>query len=418
MSSNDVALSVRGLGKSYSISHDRAARVTTAAEAIMNRLRDPFQKTSDKETFWAIKDVSFDIHHGEVVGVIGRNGAGKSTLLKVLSRITEPTTGEAILNGRVGSLLEVGTGFHPELTGRENIYLNGAILGMQRREIDRQFDAIVDFAGMEKFLDTPVKRYSSGMYVRLAFAVAAHLETEIMVIDEVLAVGDAEFQKKCLGKMQDVAASGRAVLFVSHNMAVIQSLCNVGILIQSGTVVAHGPIQDAVQAYLAAIGKAATNDLTVRKDRRGSGKARLTRIDVSGSVSGQGTIASGEPAFISFHLDRVLPGLRCQFTLYDQYGLPVSIFDSGTTSLLDDAKASNETPFICHFPEMPLVPGQYRLNVAIFENHDVVDHVEAAAVFDVSEGVLAGRPVSTNTGYGSVHIAHKWSVSPDLRAGY
>src|SRR4051812_27138943 len=212
MSSNDLALSVRGLSKSYTISRQQEKH-STLAESMLARARYPF-KRAKMETFWALNDVSFDLKKGDVVGIIGRNGAGKSTLLKILSRITEPTSGEIDIHGRLGSLLEVGTGFHPELTGRENIYLNGAILGMRRQEISRQFDAIVDFSGVEKFLDTPVKRYSSGMYVRLAFAVAAHLASDILIVDEVLAVGDTEFQRKCLGKMQDVASAGRTVLFV------------------------------------------------------------------------------------------------------------------------------------------------------------------------------------------------------------
>ena len=212
MSRSDLALSVRGLGKEYRIARSRAEAHSTLAESLLARARRPLRR-AQHDTFWALKDVSFDVNKGDVVGVIGRNGAGKSTLLKVLSRITQPTTGEVKVWGRIGSLLEVGTGFHPELTGRENIFLNGAILGMTRPEIRREFDAIVDFAGVEKFLDTPVKRYSSGMYVRLAFAVAAHLNPEILIVDEVLAVGDAEFQRKCLGKMRDVAAGGRTVIF-------------------------------------------------------------------------------------------------------------------------------------------------------------------------------------------------------------
>jgi lipopolysaccharide transport system ATP-binding protein len=223
MSSSDVAITARDLGKAYMIARDQEQHATLA-ETILHWAKNPMKRTN-KETFWALRDLSFTINKGEVVGIIGRNGAGKSTLLKVLSRITEPSAGEVDLYGRVGSLLEVGTGFHPELTGRENIFLNGAIIGMARSEIQRQFDAIVDFAGVEQFLDTPVKRYSSGMYVRLAFAVAAHLETEILIIDEVLAVGDAEFQKKCLSKMSDVAHLGRTVLFVSHSMNAVQQLC-------------------------------------------------------------------------------------------------------------------------------------------------------------------------------------------------
>lgn len=205
---------------------------------------------SDPDVYWALQDISFNVKEGEVLGIIGRNGAGKSTLLKVLSRITEPTHGRVSIRGRVSSLLEVGTGFHPDLSGRENVYLNGTILGMTKREIDRKFDEIVDFSGVEKFLDTPIKRYSSGMKVRLAFAVAAHLEPEILIIDEVLAVGDAEFQKKCMGKMEDVAQGGRTVLFVSHSMAAIKSLCNKGIVLEAGTVAYDGPVDGAIDKYL------------------------------------------------------------------------------------------------------------------------------------------------------------------------
>ena len=243
-----LAVSVRGLSKSYAIARNRASHVTLA-ETMLHRLRHPFARER-QDTFWALKDVSFDIQKGDVVGIIGRNGAGKSTLLKILSRITEPTAGQIDLYGRVGSLLEVGTGFHPELTGRENIYLNGHILGMRRREIDRQFDVIVDFAEVEKFLDTPVKRYSSGMYVRLAFAVAAHLNSEILVIDEVLAVGDIQFQQKCLGKMQNVAAhEGRTVLFVSHNMPAVKQLCSRVLLLEGGSPKFYGATGEGCAQY-------------------------------------------------------------------------------------------------------------------------------------------------------------------------
>lgn len=248
MSSSELAISVRDLSKTYYIASE-SRRHTTIAEALVHRLRHPFERAR-KDIFQALKNVSFDINRGEVVGIVGRNGAGKSTLLKILSQITEPTSGEIKLYGRVGSLLEVGTGFHPELTGRENIYLNGAILGMSRTEISRHFDAIVEFAEISKFLDTPVKRYSSGMYVRLAFAVAAHLEPEILIIDEVLAVGDASFQKKCLGKMGDVAKGGRTVLFVSHNTAAVHSLCTTAILLRDGQVVEKGAVKKVLDLYL------------------------------------------------------------------------------------------------------------------------------------------------------------------------
>ena len=245
---SELAVAVRGLSKAYTIAH-AAARPTTLGEAIARWVRNPLRR-QQRETFWALQDVSFEVKQGEVVGIIGRNGAGKSTLLKILSRITGPTAGEVVLYGPVGSLLEVGTGFHPELTGRENIYLNGSILGMSRGEIRRHFDAIVDFAEVEQFLDTPVKRYSSGMYVRLAFAVAAHLNPQILIVDEVLAVGDAAFQKKCLGKMSEVAdQEGRTVLFVSHNMTAVQTMCRRVLWLQRGRITAEGPPADVVPRY-------------------------------------------------------------------------------------------------------------------------------------------------------------------------
>lgn len=259
---SDIAIKVEGLGKKYVIGHESEnGRYTTLRDVVMHNARSLWSKTRDLasgkpiimgdtlEDIWVLKDVNFEIKRGEIVGIIGRNGAGKSTLLKVLSRITEPSAGRVSINGRIASLLEVGTGFHPELTGRENIYLNGSILGMNRAEIKRKFAAIVDFAGVERFLDTPVKRYSSGMYVRLAFAVASHLEPEILLIDEVLAVGDMEFQKKCLGRMNEVAHDGRTVVFVSHSLPMISSLCSSCILLHSGKVVADGLTSEVVRQY-------------------------------------------------------------------------------------------------------------------------------------------------------------------------
>lgn len=259
----DTVIKAENLGKKYIIGHQARGGYKTFREQIAHQLQNFSSRTrqlfsglqvvegDESEEFWALKDVNFEIKQGERVGIIGRNGAGKSTLLKILSRITEPTTGKIFIKGRVASLLEVGTGFHPELTGRENIFLNGAILGMSRNEIKSKFDEIVEFSGIEKFLDTPVKRYSSGMYVRLAFSVAAHLDPEILVVDEVLAVGDAEFQKKCLGKMQDINANrGRTVLFVSHNMIAVRNLCNKGILINNGNLIAADEIDNVVDRYL------------------------------------------------------------------------------------------------------------------------------------------------------------------------
>jgi len=253
-------IKAENLGKKYIIGHQRQARyqtlrdtMTHTARGIWQRMRHPLspnRESIDLEELWALKDINFEVQQGERVGIIGANGAGKSTLLKVLSRITEPTTGKVRIKGRVSSLLEVGTGFHPELTGRENIFLNGAILGMTRQEVKRKFDEIIAFAELEKFLDTPVKRYSSGMYVRLAFAVAAHLEPEILIVDEVLAVGDASFQKKCLGKMENVAGEGRTILFVSHNMQAVKQLCRIGIVLKNGSIAYNGMATKAVEEYL------------------------------------------------------------------------------------------------------------------------------------------------------------------------
>jgi len=260
---SETVIKVEGLGKKYIIGHQGKGGYKTFRDQIGDGVKTVFSKTKkmlsgqmvvegdEVEDFWALNDISFEVKQGDTLGIIGRNGAGKSTLLKILSRITEPTTGSVTLKGRMASLLEVGTGFHPELSGRENIFLNGAILGMSRREIKRKFDEIVDFSGVEKFLDTPVKRYSSGMYVRLAFSVAAHLEPEILIVDEVLAVGDAEFQKKCLGRMKDVSINdGRTVLFVSHNMTAIKNLCETVLYMQHGKVLDFGPTEATINTYL------------------------------------------------------------------------------------------------------------------------------------------------------------------------
>ena len=271
---SNLAIQVTNLSKKYRLG--RSTHPIQSGKALLHKVTTPFrslkssvQVPGEAEILWALKDVSFEVPQGKAIGIIGRNGAGKSTLLKILSRITEPTSGRAVLNGRVGSLLEVGTGFHPELTGRENIYLNGAILGMRKTEIDRKFDEIIAFAEIEKFLDTPVKRYSSGMYVRLAFAVAAHLEPEILLIDEVLAVGDAEFQKKCLGKMELVSQEGRTVLFVSHNMMAILSLCSQSLWLKNGTVQAIGDTATVVDSYLHGVYEKSEKQYTTRERYEG-----------------------------------------------------------------------------------------------------------------------------------------------------
>ncbi|MDX1934287.1 MAG: ABC transporter ATP-binding protein [Capsulimonadales bacterium] len=358
--SSETAVSVRGLGKTYRIT-PTGSHPGTLAETVLARVTG---RAARAETFHALRDVSFEIREGTVVGIIGRNGAGKSTLLKLLSRITEPTSGRIDLYGRVGSLLEVGTGFHPELTGRENIFLNGAILGMTRREIARRFEAIVEFAGTEAFLDLPVKRYSSGMYVRLAFAVAAHLEPEILIVDEVLAVGDAEFQKKCVGKMQEVShGAGRTVIVVSHNLATVRTLCDEGILLREGRVASQGPIRAVIEAYLAAAGDA--NGEWIRNfplsTIPGVYLMRVRIRDASGKV--RGVIPTGQAFVIEADVRATgeIPGTQVNFRLVNPEGVNVM-----TTTTADVPAAAFRIPVGVHrlsteIPGNLLLPGEYSL---------------------------------------------------------
>lgn len=376
MSSSDLAIAVRGVSKSYTIAHN-APNHTTAAEALLHRISHPLERPS-KETFWALKEIDFEVRKGEVVGVIGRNGAGKSTLLKLLSRITEPTSGTIDLYGRLGSLLEVGTGFHPELTGRENVFLNGAILGMKRKEIERQFDAIVAFAGVEQFLDTPVKRYSSGMYVRLAFAVAAHLNPEILIVDEVLAVGDSEFQKKCLGAMKDVANSGRTVLFVSHQMQAINALCTSGIYLDKGRIGYMGDVQTTIQHYMS-VRQTQQLDTTDIK-RPGSGEFRFT-----GFTTDKGTYLSTD----DIHLDMEItcskntqPGYFISIEIQNIYGLPVLHLDSRL--LNQEYDRTNLRRLRLTIRETRLAQGDYRITGVICSAGGVIDRLEGGAEITIA----------------------------------
>lgn len=415
-SSSDIAVSVRGLSKSYTIAHN-AAKHTTAREALMHRLRHPFQR-ADTETFWALKDVDFDIQQGDVVGIIGRNGAGKSTLLKILSRITEPTAGEINLYGRVGSLLEVGTGFHPELTGRENIFLNGAILGMTRREIARQFDAIVDFAGVEQFLDTPVKRYSSGMYVRLAFAVAAHLNPEILIVDEVLAVGDAEFQKKCLGKMQDVAKSGRTVIFVSHNMTAVQSLCNRAIVLQKGGIKADKEVSAAISCYHAADSVTGLEtaqgqyDLTNRRNKYSPHELIIHRITIR-NARGRITNAILMGAEMSLTIDvdgfsengGAMLGIKI-LTADDQWLVGINT-EMTRPRILSQRQKKEQVSL--HIPSVPFVPGKYWIEIGVErKGSQPMDYVERAAQFEVIAADVYGTGYRVESGL--VYLNAEWRL--------
>lgn len=327
----EAAIRVENLSKKFKIGPQQS-RYDTLRDLLMDLVRKKKDRKQERE-FWALRDVSFEVKRGEVVGVIGRNGAGKSTLLKILSQITEPTSGRAVINGRVGSLLEVGTGFHPELSGRENIYLNGAILGMKREEIRRKFDEIVDFAEIEKFLDTPVKHYSSGMYVRLAFAVAAHLEPEILLVDEVLAVGDAAFQTKCMGKMGNIAGEGRTVVFVSHNMSAIQRLCQSTLLLAGGELRQFGQTGEVINKYLAelptsSLKPAEWNDIRHLRDRQGDGQLRFEKVYFS-----SGNERLGNKPYTGGPLEvRVLIQSNISTSLY---GLSVFIADQNGVNLMN-----------------------------------------------------------------------------------
>ncbi len=324
---SDLAIRVEKLGKQYRIGASPNNNYRTLREVLSNAVRSPLRRlkgeTSATTTIWALRDISFEVRKGQVLGLIGRNGAGKSTLLKILSRVTEPSEGQAEIHGRVGSLLEVGTGFHPELTGRENIYLNGAILGMKRTEITRKLDEIIDFSEVEKFIDTPVKRYSSGMYLRLAFSVAAHLEPEILVVDEVLAVGDAEFQRKCLGKMGDVAQQGRTVLFVSHNMSAIMRLTEEALVIEQGRLALRAPTAQAVDFYLSA-GLSQEGQRTWQAEEVHEAypfrPLGLRILDTRGNVTD--TVRSIEPFSIDFEYEikAAITGLRVGFYLSNMRG--------------------------------------------------------------------------------------------------
>lgn len=357
-----------------------------------------------ENTFWALNDVSFDIRQGERVGVIGRNGAGKSTLLKVLSRITEPTTGRIQMRGRVASLLEVGTGFHPELTGRENIFLNGAILGMSKREIQRKFDEIVAFAEVEKFLDTPVKRYSSGMYVRLAFAVAAHLEPEILIVDEVLAVGDAQFQNKCLGKMKDVAHSGRTVLFVSHNMAAIRQLCDSAIMLRKGEMVFAGTAEEGVKHYL---NSAETAAATI-----GTTSPYGIQL-VAAALEDEDHVRTQSPIFdrnykLNIKLNAHSPLSDCAVVvrIYDMMGTLVSSLCTIEEGLEPFAlKDEREVSF--KLPHLSLYPGSYRASIFLYRSNDPVTYLEAEDVisFEVQPAIVESAMCAYRNDHGLVRLA-------------
>jgi lipopolysaccharide transport system ATP-binding protein len=420
---SDFAIRVEGLGKAYRLGA-KAERSDTLVGAISNLALAPLRNlrrlqrlntfSTERESddiLWALKDVSFEVKEGEVVGFVGRNGAGKSTLLKVLSRITDPTEGRVTIRGRVSSLLEVGTGFHPELTGRENIYMNGTILGMKKRELDRKFDEIVDFSGVERFLDTPVKRYSSGMKVRLAFSVAAHLEPELLIVDEVLAVGDAEFQRKCLGKMQDVAGGGRTVLFVSHNMGAVQNLCTRAIAMRNGRTIEDGPPGDVVQNYLASLASGAISGFS-----RDNPERRLTgAIEfIAGRLLNERGLAvtsvvAGAPLTIEANYANSggCRALALWFTVINQTGLPV--FKLSTTFFRERVQAHEQGKILCHIPRVPLPAGSYVISLAVLADGVDSDVIPAALEFEISSSVFHESGIFQSFRHVASLVDHSWT---------
>lgn len=420
---SDVVIRVENLSKRYILSHQLKKNttfremITDGAKSVAKKvLRSGSQAENKREDFWALNDVSFDVHHGDRVGIIGRNGSGKSTLLKTLSRIVDPTKGRITIKGRVASLLEVGTGFHSELTGRENVYLNGAILGMSRQEVKRKFDEIVAFSGVERFLDTPVKRYSSGMYVRLAFAVAAHMEPEILIVDEVLAVGDAEFQKKCLGKMEDVSTrEGRTVLFVSHDMGAVQALCTRGILLDSGKVAADGDMASCVSKYLGMFKQMQVTDLSAveRLARHCAGDARIVSFRIRNEGSESEIIDSSLPcvAEVSFEVFEDGVQVGAEFTISDDFQKMV-LFHSFQRNGLAPTFKKGIHKLVCHTAPLSLVSGSYFVTLALSRPGIPIDYIENAKVIEVNLPHLNGMTTEfkKSSGNGCMYIEHHWDV--------
>jgi lipopolysaccharide transport system ATP-binding protein len=419
---SSIVIRVEELSKQYKIGvakqrHDTLRDKIAAGFKGLFHLNGHRSMGSGSDAFWALKDVCFDVKQGEVLGIIGRNGAGKSTLLKILSRITEPTEGNARIRGRLACLLEVGTGFHRELSGRENIYLNGAILGMRRAEIDRKFDEIVDFSGVEKFVDTPVKHYSSGMYVRLAFAVAAHLEPEVLIIDEVLAVGDAGFQAKCLGKMEAVAREGRTVLFVSHNMAAIENLCDRVIMLDAGKVSFEGRSDEVIPFFLNSMPESGAGarshvvDLRNHAGRAPKYRRMLTSLELYGESSqplfnGSLKLGAGLKVCVSFRLEDPAPDLDLTLGFETVLGQSVLLVSSTYQSDPPSGSRTGDRTFVCEIPSFTLLPGEYKLTVLLDIRGSCVDRITEAARISVAASDYYGSARLPR--HGLVALKHRW----------
>ncbi len=410
-----VVLRIENLSKAYRLGE-------ISREVFWNEWRrrlqgKPPENLTDESHFWALRDVSFDVRHGEVLGLLGRNGAGKTTLLKIVSRITSPSSGKVKVRGRIASLLEVGTGFHMDLTGRDNVFLNGTILGMTRAEVARKFDEIVAFSGIEEFIDTPVKRYSVGMRVRLAFAVAAHLEPEILLIDEVLAVGDASFQQKCLGKIGEVSRAGRTVLFVSHNAAAIESLCTRGVVMEHGRVAFDGTQSDAIDFY-AASRAGLSADLAERTDRKGTGELRITGIEIRNATGAiTNTVRSGEDVEIALkfrrHSKLTYPRLAVELHVATHIGSPIF-----TQANWLNGDAFGDLPetgtFVCKLPGLPLPIGTFNLGFHICAEErarrDPLDEMDLATELHVESGDFFGTGKLPIVNTGVTLVKGSWSL--------
>jgi lipopolysaccharide transport system ATP-binding protein len=418
---SDSVIRVENLGKCYTLSHQQQGGYKALRDVLADGARSVGKRLlgrgdrlkPNEEDFWALKDVNFEIKQGDRVGIIGRNGAGKSTLLKILSRIVEPTTGEIGIRGRVASLLEVGTGFHPELTGRENIFLNGAILGMGKSEITRKFDEIVAFAEVEKFLDTPVKRYSSGMYVRLAFAVAAHLEPEILIVDEVLAVGDAQFQKKCLGKMEDVGKEGRTVIFVSHQMAAIENLCSTSIVLSKGQVHYLGDVRSGIQEYLDDSQRNLENTSVRDMRRSGNGDIVITDFSVE-NLSGKklSSVFCGQDITLVFDYEapseKSLKNVNLGFSIHSNLGDMISVLYSEYSGVMF-SDLPKEGKLKCTIRDFPYAAGRYSIGVRVLVNGIEADWPrEMIGSIDVEGGDFYGTGYVPASGAGTVLVRGSW----------
>jgi lipopolysaccharide transport system ATP-binding protein len=423
---SDTVIRVENLSKKYIIRHQQAQQYTALRDVIADGVKsigrrlsgakqDP-SMGSTQEEFWALKDVSFEVKQGDRIGIIGRNGAGKSTLLKILSRITEPTTGEITLNGRVASLLEVGTGFHPELTGRENVFLNGAILGMSKIEIKQKFDEIIDFAEVEKFLDTPVKHYSSGMYVRLAFSVAAHLEPEVLVVDEVLAVGDMKFQKKCLEKMEAASnTQGRTILLVSHQMAAIQNLCNKAILLDHGKILKIGDVDLVIKEYFNKMEDFSKQSLSSRQDRQGTGDIQFLSVVLQNhNEEAVNYFQIGQSIKIKFYfknsLNKDLINLNFALGINNSIGERVTILSNELCGNYFPELKSNINFIEIKINKLPLIQGRYTFTIYCAINGIVADWIQNTGFFDVVDGDYYGTGRSMPKSQGYFLVDHQFKV--------